>query len=117
MSVRVIHLVSNTSPCYLKVTKGVIKEEMEILNKYDLKLCFKIVRGAYLEKERKIAKINNVSDPINDTYQDTNDNYDDIVRDLINYSINSDGRNYLVIASHNENSVQKAIGKLNNFRL
>ena len=35
----------------------------------------KVVRGAYLEKEKKLAKLNNYSDPINESYEATGEMY------------------------------------------
>jgi hypothetical protein len=43
----------------------------------------KIVRGAYLEKERKLAQINNYNDPINDNYEETGKMYNKVISYLV----------------------------------
>ena len=51
-------MVWNTYQCYLKAAKDTISSEMEVVK--SLGKCFgaKLVRGAYMDKERKLAKIN-----------------------------------------------------------
>ena len=72
----------------------------------------KIVRGAYMEKERKLAAKMNYPDPVNDTYEDTGKMYDSVISHLLQKALTDDM--YLVIASHNEKSVQNAVSQLAN---
>ena len=72
----------------------------------------KIVRGAYMEKERKLAVKMNYPDPVNDTYEDTGKMYDSVISHLLQKAKTDDM--YLVIASHNEKSVQNAVSQLAN---
>ena len=72
----------------------------------------KIVRGAYMEKERKLAAKMNYPDPVNDTYEDTGKMYDSVISHLLQKAKTDDI--YLVIASHNEKSVQNAVSQLAN---
>ena len=72
----------------------------------------KIVRGAYLEKERKLAKMQNYSDPVNDTYEDTGKMYGKVISYLLQKAKTDDL--YMVIATHNETAVQNAVSELAN---
>ena len=49
--------------------------------------CFgaKIVRGAYMEKERKLAAKKGYPDPVNDTYEDTSSMYNNVVDYMLNH--------------------------------
>ena len=72
----------------------------------------KIVRGAYLEKERKLAKMQNYSDPVNDTYIITGKMYGKVISYLLQKAKSDDL--YMVIATHNETAVQNAVSELAN---
>jgi hypothetical protein len=67
--------------------------------------CAKVVRGAYMEKERKLAAEKGYPDPVNDTYEATGEMYNSVVGFLL-----SDPSNlpYLVVATHNEKGVTNA---------
>ena len=69
----------------------------------------KIVRGAYLEKERKLAQSQGYPDPVNDTYQATGEMYQKVIEFLLERS-----NGYTVIATHNEDAVGKIAQKLRN---
>ena len=85
-------VVANTYQCYLKDALNTLKQESDIIlgndcmfgmnnspisisnNFFYLKCAnsgAKIVRGAYMEKERLRASQQGYPDPVNDTYQDT----------------------------------------------
>ena len=63
-----------------------------------------------MEKERKLAAKMNYPDPVNDTYEDTGKMYDSVIDHLLQKALTDDM--YLVIASHNEKSVQNAVSQL-----
>ena len=71
---------------------------------------FKLVRGAYMEKEREIAKKNNIKSPICNDKKATDLNFDNAL-DLIFKNLH---RISLVCGSHNEKSVLKIIKMMSN---
>ena len=100
--------IGNTYQCYLKNTLNTIKQEYDIVTENSsAKFGAKIVRGAYMEKERKLARIENYPDPVNDTYEDTGKMYQNVISYLLE---RNDG--YIVIATHNEDAVKKIAQKL-----
>ena len=102
--------IGNTYQCYLKQALNTITEELEIVTANgQAKFGAKIVRGAYLEKERKLAQSQGYPDPVNDTYQATGEMYQKVIGFLLERS-----NGYTVIATHNEDAVGKIAQKLRN---
>ena len=100
--------VGNTYQCYLKNALNTISQEFDIVTQNgDAKFGAKIVRGAYMEKERKLAKSQNYPDPVNDTYEATGEMYQKVIGFLLERS-----NGYTVIATHNEDAVGKIAQKL-----
>ena len=64
----------------------------------------KVVRGAYLEKERFLAFKSAYEDPINPTYESTGEMYNQVIDHMIEYVCSKEGKNggHLVVATHNE---------------
>jgi len=69
-----------------------------------------LVRGAYIEGERKLAMQNGVSSPVCQTKDETDQNYDRIVSMLIKEA--SKSKLECVLAGHNENSIIAAVDQL-----
>lgn len=71
----------------------------------------KIVRGAYMHLERDRSKALGYPSPIHDTLQDTHDNYNKVIRRIIERdSVREKNSNVnLVVASHNQESVELTI--------
>tara|TARA_A100001015_G_scaffold3908_1_gene5147 strand:- start:1073 stop:2245 length:1173 start_codon:yes stop_codon:yes gene_type:complete len=89
---------------------------ISLIKKYKnskFKFGFKLVRGAYMEKERDLALKEGYKSPICQTKIETDQNFDDCV-DLMFDNLNM--INFFV-ASHNENSNLKVIDKMNKFSL
>ena len=69
-------VISNTYQCYLKGTEGEIMGDMALMKKFGARFGCKIVRGAYMDYERKRSESLNTACPIWDSYEETNFNYD-----------------------------------------
>ena len=96
---------------YLQATFDTVESDYKFISERSKFGC-KIVRGAYLEKERKLSKSLNYPDPVNDTYEDTGKMYGKVISYLLNKAIKDDL--YMVIATHNEAAVQNAVIELSN---
>ena len=68
----------------------------------------KVVRGAYLEKERFLAAKQGYEDPINPTYESTGEMYNRVIDHMIEYISSNEGKDggHVVIATHNEVGIQ-----------
>jgi proline dehydrogenase len=100
---REVPIVFMTIQCYRKDSfqRLVRIHESSIRNKY--KPGFKIVRGAYMEKERERATQLNYPSPIHETKKGTDSMYDEAVE----YALDNDLA--ILIATHNTLSVEKAV--------
>jgi len=77
------------------------------------KFGFKLVRGAYMEKERDLAKINNYKSPICTTKNETDKNFDNGI-DLMFSNIKNLS---FFVATHNEKSNYKVLDLMKNNNL
>jgi proline dehydrogenase len=68
----------------------------------------KIVRGAYMVLERKRAAEKGYESPIFDTIEETHANYDACVQKALMHP-----QSCILIASHNQSSIEKAIEFMN----
>ena len=64
----------------------------------------KVVRGAYMEKEKKLANLHDYPDPINDTYEATGEMYLKVISYLLEKP-----EIYAVVATHNETAVGEIV--------
>eukprot|EP00095_Tigriopus_kingsejongensis_P004423 snap_masked-scaffold1224_size54636-processed-gene-0.6 protein:Tk04423 transcript:snap_masked-scaffold1224_size54636-processed-gene-0.6-mRNA-1 annotation:"probable proline dehydrogenase 2" len=99
--------VSNTYQCYLKAALNTITKEKKLVTARGRHFGAKIVRGAYMEKERKIAEQKGLESPVCDDYEATNQMYNQVLDHMVEYA-QQNRAGYLVVASHNEESVRRA---------
>lgn len=101
-------VIANTYQCYLKGASNAVSQEIRILE--ELGACFaaKIVRGAYLEKERQQPF------PLTcESYEATGINYCRVLDQVLDYVVkNRNRRSFFVIATHNESAIHHAVEKL-----
>ena len=64
----------------------------------------KVVRGAYLERERFLAAENGYEDPVHPTYELTGEMYNQVINHMIAYVCSEKGKGggHVVVATHNE---------------
>lgn len=72
----------------------------------------KLVRGAYMEQERRLAQEHRYDDPINPNFESTSKMYHQCLDEVLN-SMNKrpSGRVQVMVASHNEETIRYAIEK------
>ena len=98
-------IVFNTVQLYRKDRLKYMKELLKNNKNKDIQFGLKLVRGAYMEKERKIAMNKGIESPICDSKTETDNNFNrgvDFVFDNLN-------RISFVCASHNEDSILKVM--------
>ena len=105
-------IIYHTYQCYLKDTAERLRYDMERSERHEYHFGAKVVRGAYMEGERALAKVQGYPSPIHDTIQDTHDCYNDSVDFLLQQSVESDRKVEVMLASHNRESIEKAIKRM-----
>mgnify|MGYP001463012544 FL=1 len=98
-------IVYNTIQLYRWDRLNYLKNLLNKYSKSNFYLGFKLVRGAYMEKERMLAKKGNYKSPICLTKSDTDKNFDNAV-ELMFQNLNKID---FFVATHNENSNYKVI--------
>ena len=102
-----------TFQCYRRGTLKRINKNLQISKKKNFYLGVKLVRGAYMEKERERALKKGYDSPIHESKLNTdlefNKSLDFCVKNLDNIS--------LWIGSHNENSFYKTISLMNDHKI
>lgn len=73
-------IVSTTLQCYLKMQMCRIMKWFEFCRENDLKVGMKLVRGAYLTEERKLAEEGNYPSPVCDSIDQTHENYNNSLK-------------------------------------
>lgn len=93
-------VVYNTAQMYRHDRLQFIKDCYEAAEQRNFILGMKLVRGAYMEKERKRAEEKNYPSPIQPTKESSDKDYDDAVV----FCLNNINRIATIVASHNEHS-------------
>ncbi|XP_047098523.1 hydroxyproline dehydrogenase-like [Schistocerca piceifrons] len=101
-------VIGYTYQCYFKGASDMLSQELKILE--ELGACFaaKLVRGAYLEKERQQPV------PLTcESYEATGINYCKVMDQALDYVVENRKRpSFLVVATHNESAIHHAVEKL-----
>jgi len=105
-------IIYNTYQCYLKDTADRLVEDMERAERHSFHFGAKMVRGAYMEGERALAESLQYESPIHDTIEDTHNCYNNSVAYLLEESVKTDRKIEVMLASHNQESIEKAIQKM-----
>ena len=93
-------VVYNTIQLYRHDRLNFLKESFEEAQKKNFILGVKLVRGAYMEKERKRAISNSYPSPIQPNKDKTDTDYNEAVK----FSIENLDKLFMIVASHNEAS-------------
>ncbi|TKS89876.1 Hydroxyproline dehydrogenase [Collichthys lucidus] len=102
----------NTYQCYLKESRSLLLEALHLSSNEDFCLGVKLVRGAYMDKERKVAEKEDRLDPIHRCWEDTNDSYNGSLDVMLEAISQKPERYRIIVASHNEESVRRAAKRM-----
>lgn len=108
-------LIFNTYQCYLKDAESRLALDIRRAEQLGYHLGAKIVRGAYMESERALATSRGEPSPIHETSQATHDCYNRAVESALHYAQrhSSERRTEIILGTHNQESVEKAITVMN----
>ncbi|XP_069135498.1 hydroxyproline dehydrogenase-like [Argopecten irradians] len=110
-------LVYYTYQNYLKGMDNYMKTDLSYIHSHGVGFGTKLVRGAYIDKERRLAQELGYQDPTNPSHQATSDTYHRSM-DIMLDSIASDPeKSSAIIASHNEATVSKAVKRIRDFQI
>ncbi len=101
-------LIYNTFQMYSKGSLDFLENSLERATKAGYIIGAKLVRGAYMEKERKRALKFNYPDPIQNTKQNTDEDFDFAVE----FCLKNIDKVGLFVGTHNEISCLKAIKRM-----
>ncbi|XP_024857852.1 hydroxyproline dehydrogenase isoform X2 [Kryptolebias marmoratus] len=105
--------------CGLKRLNKIAEESrsllLEALRLSDLEgfcLGVKLVRGAYMDKERKLAAKEGRVDPIHKSWEDTNHSYNGSLDVMLEVISQKPECHRIIVATHNEESVRRAAERM-----
>ncbi|GAA6214201.1 probable proline dehydrogenase 2 [Lates japonicus] len=102
----------NTYQCYLKESRSLLLEALRLSKSEGFCLGVKLVRGAYMDKERKLAEKEGRLDPIHQCWEDTNDSYNGSLDVMLKVISQKPECYRIIVATHNEESVRKAAKRM-----
>ena len=109
-------MVWNTYQCYLKAAQTTISSELAVVEAFGRSFGAKIVRGAYMEKERKLARERGYEDPVNESYEKTGEMYNRVIELMLEHIARVGEQNCnIVCATHNEAGATHAASKVKCF--
>ncbi|XP_039323100.1 hydroxyproline dehydrogenase isoform X6 [Saimiri boliviensis] len=100
--------VWNTYQAYLKDTLERLERDTEAAHRAGLAFGVKLVRGAYLDKERAVARLQGTEDPTQPDYEATSRSYSRCLELMLTHVARHSPMCHLMVASHNEESVRQA---------
>jgi len=109
-------LVFTTYQMYLRDSLRRLRDDQLRAKTDNYYFAAKLVRGAYMDMERKRADELNYTSPIHESIQDTHESYNTGAAQLI-ASIAAGEKVELMIASHNQSSIELALSAANSWGL
>uniref|UniRef100_A0A8C5TS72 Proline dehydrogenase n=1 Tax=Malurus cyaneus samueli TaxID=2593467 RepID=A0A8C5TS72_9PASS len=104
-------IIYNTYQCYLKEAYNNVTGDVELSRREGWHFGTKLVRGAYMEQERERAAEMGYEDPINPTYEKTNEMYHRCL-DYVLEEIKCSRKASVMVASHNEDTVKFTLRRM-----
>ncbi|CAF0747211.1 unnamed protein product [Adineta steineri] len=110
--------IYGTYQCYLKETSNFLERDLIQAEKYNYIFAAKLVRGAYMDQERRLAQERGYEDPINPTFEATSKMYHACLDQVLQSITKRDlGQVRIMVASHNEDTIRYAIQKMKDYNI
>lgn len=110
---RDVPIVYNTYQCYLRDSRFRLNADIESARRRGYKFGAKLVRGAYMVHEAKVAMKLSVPNPVYAGVEHTHSNYNRCVRMAIQETASAGAE--VMIATHNQYSVEMAVRHMHDF--
>ncbi|XP_065351755.1 proline dehydrogenase 1, mitochondrial-like [Cloeon dipterum] len=105
---RITPAICSTVQCYLKGALETLEFERLAASRFGVCYGAKLVRGAYLEKEKQVAP-----HLVCNSYDDTSKNYERVMMNALKTALQSQrGAHFIFVATHNEAVIKTAINFL-----
>jgi len=107
------NVIFNTYQCYLKNAMNNVALDLEQAERQNFYFGAKLVRGAYMDQERRRAAAVGYEDPILPTYEDTNKMYEHTLSECLKrIKRRGDQKIAIMVASHNEDTVRFTVNTM-----
>ncbi|CAF1215173.1 unnamed protein product [Rotaria sordida] len=113
-----IPYIYGTYQCYLKDTLDSLKHDLTLAEKYNYIFAAKLVRGAYMEQENRLAQEYGYESPINPSFEITSQMYHTCLDEVLKNTLQRQSDQIrIMIASHNEDTIRYAIQKMKDYNI
>ncbi|CAF1543467.1 unnamed protein product [Rotaria magnacalcarata] len=110
--------IYGTYQCYLKETLASVKHDLSQAEHHNYTFAAKLVRGAYMEQERRLAQEYGYEDRINTDFEATSKMYRACLDEVFKrFNKRHTDQVRVMVASHNEDTIRYAIQKMKDFNL
>jgi len=99
-------IVYTTVQCYLKLASDRVEQRISFGSNLDFKYAAKLVRGAYMVFERRVAAEKGYASPVFDRIEETHKCYNNIAARMINQVSHNSAS--VMFATHNLDSMERA---------
>eukprot|EP00618_Florenciella_parvula_P001226 CAMPEP_0119476612 /NCGR_PEP_ID=MMETSP1344-20130328/7058_1 /TAXON_ID=236787 /ORGANISM="Florenciella parvula, Strain CCMP2471" /LENGTH=563 /DNA_ID=CAMNT_0007510405 /DNA_START=82 /DNA_END=1773 /DNA_ORIENTATION=+ len=113
---REAYTIFNTYQCYLKGADDRLRTDMERAQRRGYRFAAKVVRGAYMVSERELAELEGYESPVHNCLEDTHACYHRAIDSCLD-AIASGQKTELMVASHNQRSVEHTLTRLQSLGL
>ncbi|XP_033748165.1 hydroxyproline dehydrogenase-like [Pecten maximus] len=110
-------LVYYTYQNYLKGMDDYMKTDLSYIHSHGVGFGTKLVRGAYIDKERRLARELGYPDPTNPSHVATSDTYHKSMYIMLDNIAADPRKSSAIIASHNEATVSKAVKRIRDLQI
>ncbi|CAF2748889.1 unnamed protein product [Rotaria sp. Silwood2] len=113
-----IPVIYGTYQCYLKDALNCLKHDLALAEKENYIFAAKLVRGAYMEQENRLAREYGYESPINPSFEVTSQMYHTCLDEVLKNTVKrKTDQIRIMIASHNEDTIRYALQEMKDYKI